>query len=75
MRFSVKAVKEQTSCRLQPGEVFSVEVQARIYAQPDTWWQALERTKSVVRCPLSAVRCQLAVTRQQSAVSSPPSGV
>lgn len=40
-----EAVNQQTSCHLEPGETFSVEVQATIYAQPDTWQEALNRVK------------------------------
>jgi|RhiMetdeSRZDD1v2_1073273.scaffolds.fasta_scaffold200257_2 hypothetical protein len=38
-----EAVKQQTSRRLDPGQTFSVEVQATIYARPETWQEALQR--------------------------------
>jgi hypothetical protein len=37
------AFKQQTSRALNPGEVFSVELRATIYTQPETWQEALKR--------------------------------
>lgn len=38
-----EAVRRQTNRRLEPGESFSVEVHATIYAKPETWKDALQR--------------------------------
>jgi galactose mutarotase-like enzyme len=40
-----EAVKQQTNRRLEPGETFSVEVQATIYTRPETWKEALQRVQ------------------------------
>jgi len=39
------AVKQKTSRRLDPGQTFSVEVQATVYARPETWQEALQRLR------------------------------
>jgi len=38
-----KAISQQTSRSLNPGETFSVEVRATVYSSPETWHEALKR--------------------------------
>ncbi len=42
-----QAVRQQTHCVLQAGEIFEVQVCATIYSTPLTWKDALQRTGSL----------------------------
>jgi hypothetical protein len=36
-------IKQHTSRRLKPGEMFSVHLRATVYSRPETWQEALKR--------------------------------